>query len=440
MSDERDPGLGAALADLPVPEHREGFWDDVRTRVTAEARLRRGVRGFRRSPLGRLGPLLLAVVAVVVILVVVVRNDSGERHAVTDDRRDPATGAAVPQMVTGTVTIDAGATPQRWEVARAIDGSASAHADRTGATSAYDATTGRSITIDDDGVRVDTGVAPGAPDPVSKTFAVNRDLEQHVVAAALSGDDRIDDVEIDGRPAWRYRGPVPQAAGGSGVDEIDATVDAVTGVMRRLVGRVDGRVALRFTMDDFDVHDIADRGRFAPEPPAGRPVQTTDHGFARTTLDDLIPLGVIRPLGARDEVAGYHLDSVWARPGDGDRTGPNRQNPPSRDVVALRYRNGWRAVNVTLRRLVEPPARWQDPFRIQGVTYGRETPITLAADGAFPGAKGTLVIDPQTVPHLWATSCAGDCGDPASSGYVLTAAGAASSRDLRALAEVARAA
>jgi hypothetical protein len=44
--------------------------------------------------------------------------------------------------------------------------------------------------------------------------------------------------------------------------------------------------------------------------------------------------------------------------------------------------------------------RWRDPFAIQGVRLHSAT-VRLSR-GALAGADAQLVVDPRTLPHIWA--------------------------------------
>ena len=84
----------------------------------------------------------------------------------------------------------------------------------TGESIAYDAESGRSISwFTFEGkttASIDTNVAPGAPDRYPSSFISGHDLEDFVVATAREGRDSIDEHEVAGRAAWRYRGPVAE--------------------------------------------------------------------------------------------------------------------------------------------------------------------------------------------------------------------------------------
>lgn len=78
MNDAHDDELGPELRDLPVPEHKPGFWERLERRLEAEDVVgdRSGDRQGRPAPalsaLARYGPLIIAALIVLIIVVVVV--------------------------------------------------------------------------------------------------------------------------------------------------------------------------------------------------------------------------------------------------------------------------------------------------------------------------------------------------------------------------------
>ena len=451
MTDERDEGLGKRLASLPTPDHAPGFWDAIDQRLAeetvdelAEARARRHPRRW-----SVIVPIMTAAAIVAGVLAFAsTRPTDGEGDRVdTTPATDPRVDR-VPQMVTGDVVVSEAGEPepsQEFAFARAIDGSYAMRNTATGESIAYDAESGRSISWftfeGETTASIDTDVAPGAPDRYPSSFISGHDLEDFVVATAREGRDSIDEHDVAGRAAWRYRGPVAEnKLAGSGVDFIEASVDQETGVLLRLIEQSDGAIGRQLTVTHFVPAGEIDRSAFTPEPPAGSTVETEDAGFRRSSIEELPTSGAIPALDPSPPEP-FELDGLWVNVEGGGVTGPEGSNPPSKRVASLVYRDGWRRVIVTLRELGGPPARWSDPFRGEGQIFDGTSEITLEADGAFAGAEGFVVVDPQTVPHVWAVSCGSDCtAENDWPGYVLTVAGAATSDELEDFASVARAA
>lgn len=78
MTDQhRDDDLGPEIRDLPVPEHKAGFWERLDRRLEAEGavedRRRRqpGRAAPTQSALVRYLPLLIAALVIIVIVVLI---------------------------------------------------------------------------------------------------------------------------------------------------------------------------------------------------------------------------------------------------------------------------------------------------------------------------------------------------------------------------------
>lgn len=93
MSTDRDHELGSALLELPVPEHHQGFWEELEQRLGDDpGPARRARRRWRPSP-GVWLTALAAAVALVVAAVAVLDDPPGTRVTVTPaGRPDGATG------------------------------------------------------------------------------------------------------------------------------------------------------------------------------------------------------------------------------------------------------------------------------------------------------------------------------------------------------------
>lgn len=475
MDEERDVLLGEQLSKLPTPDHREGFWSALDARLRAERTMKPATAS---TPKPRRGAVvaLVAIAAVVAIVVGVVmpsiRNAADPDRSVvagpdptspadpSDDR--PVVSGEVPASVRGTATVvDTSGDREltlAYRFARNRDGSYEVVNETTGDRIAYDAADRRSISTfsaDDETIAtIDVNLPPGAPDRYPFTsLPGGLGLEQFVVTAGLSQLASIEDgTSRNGRRTWTYEGPVaPNELAGGGPDEIEATVDQQTGVLVGLVEKAGGEVLRRLTVDTFVVSAAA-AIEVDTSAPAGARVETTDRRFEEVSIEDLgagrtgAAAPPLYPTRDRDDCdptcppKGWELAGIWVLDGAGGPTGPEGSNPPSTDVAALLYTDGWRQITVTTRALVDDADAWSDPFRGEGQLFEGEASFELEGDGAFAGAKGSQVIDPTTVPHVWAVSCGEGCEDGGSEGYVLTVAGDGSIDDLRQFANVARSA
>jgi hypothetical protein len=152
-------------------------------------------------------------------------------------------------------------------------------------------------------------------------------------------------------------------------------------------------------------------------------VLRSDAGFANVDLDRASNIVGYRPLVPARVPDGFHLAAVAAAK-SAERTGPGQSNPPSHGVVSLSYRRGLEQIIITTRR--RGHGRWRDPFGIQGVPFGSAR--VRLDDGALVGTVAQVVVDPRTVPHLWAVT----------DRLVVTVAGDLSRDELIAVAEALR--
>jgi hypothetical protein len=80
-----------------------------------------------------------------------------------------------------------------------------------------------------------------------------------------------------------------------------------------------------------------------------------------------------------------------------------RRNPPSKDVISIRYRRGLDELVVTSRLTGADPSAWGDPVLGSSPMGRRPQPVEFE-QGALAGREGELVIDANSVPHVWAVA------------------------------------
>jgi hypothetical protein len=68
--------------------------------------------------------------------------------------------------------------------------------------------------------------------------------------------------------------------------------------------------------------------------------------------------------------------------------------------VSLSYRRGLQQLVVTTRLVGRDRGAWEDPVSAIDATRSPQ-PVTFSG-GALDGLAGEIVLDPTTVPHLWA--------------------------------------
>jgi hypothetical protein len=459
MNPERDERLGAALSEVPVPDHGPDFWNRLDERITAVADPaalagraaagqdltetpaaepvsldeRRERRVARRG--GRPGRSLLAAAAAVAVVVAaagavtVVRR--GDHHQVNAAGRSPGTKPApspgttapppAPAEFSATYAgIDgprgsAGSTGSaaglyRLTVAR--DGSYRWTSSDGGDDMAFDASTSRHVEIVTRGegaskqhpnAFVSTGVPVGGPfqgvtnpDPLSP-------IRDFVIALARANDSRITATTVAGRPAWHYDGPIVQdrLGGDRAPNHAVADVDQASGVLLQLTRRVGDQVVTRFTASDVTVADRVDRSRYQLTPPPGSKTTPVAIGYTPKTLDEAaagLPYDLLVPAWVPDGFTLGSVNSVAVARDAASPTGPEGVNAPTNPVVNMTWRRGAQTFTVTLRPSEGHPD-WNDPLGQEGLVLDART-VRLALDGR-PPLEGQVAVDPPVEPHVW---------------------------------------
>ncbi len=451
MSAMRDEQLGRALSALDVPEHQEGFWEELAARLRAEAGAGdptatgapangelepalparvRSLAGRRRpaaTTLRRVDPRWLvsgavaAVVALVVAAAVVLSDGAAPSTVVpvattptdpttptepteptTPTEPTPTVPITSPSSVTGavTVTLDDG-SERRFSFVADRDGSRLVRDVDSGEVVARDVAGGQDVVVpptDAEGATAlrrrglpAAGPSTGFADAISDPSIVS-----HVLSLVATGDPAVTEVEVLGRAAWRVETDlVPNDIGG-GPDHSVAVVDQATGLLLSLEEEVDGE---RFRTIEVTTLEASDRpaapGAFEVDGDA----EVFDEGFTRIGIDELrgaVGDAAVLPAAVPE---GFVLTTIDVQPGAGEGSGPEGMNPVSVDTTVLVYRRGWEELVVTTRRTGGVPSAWDDPFRGEGQV---QAPVTATIQGGeLDGTAVEIVIDPTTTTHLW---------------------------------------
>ena len=460
--DEHDDELGAALSDLPVPDHGPAFWADLDHRLQGETPVqqtesatdvgldksqpapeatslddRRARRAARRNnprfprSVGAAAAAVALVVVAAGALTAINRDDDPAREVRTADRpagtapAAPATPDAPAEFsatyagtdgLQGTdecppVTPDAVCRTYRLTLAR--DGSFRWTATDGSNDAAYDASTGRAVEL----VRAGPTASPSRPNAfITTAVPTGRSgqgifhpdpldpMGSFVVSLARAGDPRITTSTVAGRAAWHYDGPTIQDRnGGEGApNHAVADVDQASGVLLHLQRRVDGKVTTEFTASDVTTSDRVDRSRYQLDPPAEAKKQEYSRGFVARSLDQAaaeLPYDLLVPEHVPD---GFTLD--WA-PGSvsvnrevASPSGPEGANPPSKPVTSMTWRLGAQELTITLRP-TDGATEWNDPLGAEGMVPDAQ-PVRIELPGR-PALEGTVVVDGPLTPHLW---------------------------------------
>ncbi|HVM07025.1 MAG TPA: hypothetical protein VM345_01060 [Acidimicrobiales bacterium] len=347
MSDElvRDEELGAALRALPVPEHRSGFWDVALGESAARA-------DRRQRPVA----LVLAVAAVVVVVACIVAIATGTRGG-GDGTGVVAGPRGATAMLTGRLDglQSDGARQHAFsqEFALAVDGSFSfVLTDGTGSQT-YDAST-RTWWISSQ---------EGSGRGMGWLIRTNAEPQPPQLASLLGGlavtVDRSagESVVFLGRAAHRFveTGDLRSFGNRGEGDRVEAIVDDETGVMLRYEASLGGAVVARMEVVEIDSSTSIDRSRFTVRvPPTDAKIRPDSDDGVRIVDVDEVGEVVGYAVDAPARAGTYRLTSVAARPGMPGMSRPT-PNPLDRDRVQLLYRDGWRAVEVVIRRTPSSP-------------------------------------------------------------------------------------
>jgi hypothetical protein len=461
MSSEepRDDRLGAALSELPVPDHGPTFWAVLTDRLSETQPVRaegettvpfptgsatdagpadplaadtvsledhRARRDARRG--GRLNRPLGAAAAAVALIVAVAGGLTFLRQ---DDKGSDIRAAERPTGTTGPGTTAAAAPAEfsatydgvegfdgpdgccsQYRLTVANDGSYRWTSTDGGADMAYDATTSRHVEVVTRGegaskqhpnAFVSSGVPVGGPFQGVKRPDPLSPIADFVLALARANDSRVTATTVAGRPAWHYDGPVVQdRLGGDGApNHAVADVDQASGVLLQLTRRVGDQAVTRFTASDVMIGDQVDRSRYQLKPPPGSKTTPVTVGFVPTTLDKAaagLPYQLLVPTWVPE---GFTLDSVNSVAVDrevGAPTGPEGVNAPSKPVVNMTWRRGALTFTVTLRPSEGHPD-WNDPLGQEGLVLDAQ-PVRLPLNGR-PPLEGQVAVDAPVEPHVW---------------------------------------
>jgi hypothetical protein len=390
MTTVRDDELGHALRELEVPEHRAGFDAELQRLLTAPRRGRR-----------RWVPALAAAAALAIAAGVALFLPRGSdvasaaklREVVVDTFRSAGTISGVfvnrEQPRGG---------ENRWRFT--VDSTGSFRIEGLGrpTVTAYDSATNVETSSDTGLFVTRTGVAPGPPDAGPADWVLARGLGSVVAALAAEEDARVKETEYRGRSAWEVR----TQTGNRGEERL-ITVDRETGIPVRSALFLNGQPGAEWRIEDLRVDEGRSEGGFALQPKAGQERRRYDMGFRRVRLDDVRSRVGRAPLEPTWVPSGFERVEVGVATRSRATGDEQRRNPVSQDVVSIRYRRGLDELVATSRLTGSDPSAWGDPV-IGSSPMGRRPQLVTFAKGALQGRQGELVIDTNSVPHVWAVA------------------------------------
>ena len=391
MSQVRDEELGRTLLELEVPEHRAGFDEELVRRLTAAPR-----RRLRLLPAAAVA-LALPVVAAVVLLL----PSGGTEVASAAELRERVSDAVGSASTISGVFVNreqpSSGRENRWRFVVADSGSFRIAALDSPSVLAYDAATNVESSSDEGLFVTRVGLAPGPPDAAAARWVVQRGLGSVVAALAADNDADVTEIQYRQRPAWQVRVPT-----GNPGEERLIVVDRETGIPVRSALFRNGVAGAEWRIDQLRVNEPADES-FTQTPSSGQTPMRYDMGFRRVELEDVVDRVGYRALVPEWLPDGFERGEVAvadrARPTGGEA----HRNPESREVVSVRYRRGLDEVVVTTRRAIPAPSAWQDPV-LGSAPMGRAPERVTFRGGVLEGRKGEVVVDANSVPHVWAVA------------------------------------
>ncbi len=389
MTEIRDHELGAALRDLDVPEHGPEFDAELRRRLT-EPRPKRRVWVLAAAA-------AVAVLAASALALFLPRGSDVASAAQVRKAISDALGHA--HTISGVFVNQeqAGGGENRWRFEFRSSGSfrITGLGENNPTELEYDP--GLNVEASSDvGLFVwRVGLAPGWPDAAPAGWVIRRDLGSVVSALAADPGAKVEEVEYGNRPAWMLRTPT-----GNPGEEREIVVDRETGIPVRDRRLRDGRFAGEWRIERLQIN----AGReevFRLQPRKDQKETTYNMGFQRMSLERAAKVVGYEPLLPGWLPSGFELGDVGVARASRPTGGEQHQNPPSRNVVSVRYQRGLDHIVVTTRLTGDDPARWGDPVIGSSVRAKAPEKVTFES-GALRGYSGELVIDPNSVPHVWA--------------------------------------
>jgi len=407
---DRDDMLGAALRELDVPDHRPQFERELRRLFEEERRPRQHGVGLRLPATG------LAVVAVaaalIVLLVGLPKSGTGPSSALAARvKAKVAARFAMGFTLSGRIVYRTVGLrgPSSARVFFAMDSLGDLRVEdlRTHAVAVYVSTDGVERSLNTSASTGGTtlfaaersGVAPGPPDGGPSDLFLQRQLASFARALLAEPDPRIRPTVYAGRDAWLAAISVSPNRISADYDRLELTVDVATGVPVHAVATLDGKVRFELRVQRLAVDARLPSGVFALRFVPGRNVSHQDDGFRRVDLSAAAGAVGYEPLVPQRVPSDYRFDTVAVA----QRPTPASEavgNPPSRNVFSISYRRGFEQFVVTARLRGSGSVSWHDPLAVEGVPF-RPEQVTLRG-GALDGIAAELVVDPRSVPHLWA--------------------------------------
>jgi hypothetical protein len=387
MTTTRDEKLGRALRELDVPDHGPEFEAALVRRLEKPPRR----RGWVPALAAALVLLLAAGAALFLPRSSEVASAAELRTAILD-----AFGSA--STISGVFVNreQPSGGENRWRFVVRSPGSFRITGVDQPTDLAYDTRTNVE-TYSDAGLFVTrVGLAPGPPDSDAAGWVLDRGLGSVVAALARAGSADVKETQYGSRDVWEVRSPT-----GNPGEERLITVDRETGIPVRSRLFHNGHPGAEWRIEALSVDDGHGQESFTLRPAAGQQRTRYDMGFRRVRLDAMEGRVGYPPLVPGWVPSGFEPAEVAVAESSRPTGDEQHQNPPSRRVVSLRYRRGLDDLVLTTRLVGPDRSSWGDPV-IGSSPMARKPEQIKFDEGALRGSRGELVIDPNSVPHVWA--------------------------------------
>jgi hypothetical protein len=379
--------LGTALLELEVPEHRPGFFDELRDEL-----------GPRATGVARPRLLLVAAAVTVVAAALAFGLTRGSNVAAAAQVRAAVERALASTGSISGISVSESSTPgepvQRVRFVLSSTGAFRVEELGTGSSFVYDPVRNTETSSDHTEFRRIVGLSAGPPDEGPTFFASEIGLGSVIAALAQAHDPTVENVTYEGRPAWLLRMPTADDH-----EQEMVTIDRATGLPVRRQWLHDGHLAHEQRIEHLRVSATEPRIT-APAPARGQSVSVENAGFRHTSLAGARAAAGYSPLVPKQLPRGFTLAEIVfasSSPATGGSAEAGGINPPSQDVISLAYRRGFDEIVVATRRTGPDPSAWTDPLPDSTVA----SRVTFTG-GALAGESGYLAVAPDEIPHVWA--------------------------------------
>lgn len=216
-----------------------------------------------------------------------------------------------------------------------------------------------------------------------------------VRSLVASSNPKVKEIEYNGKPAWEvvldegYGGYGPEAP-----NHATIVVDQEVGLPVSVKLARDGKLVQTFEMRKLTINPIFTDAQFKVRVPKNATVSNNNYGYKRTSMDKVSSLAGYKPYVLTGEFEGFQLNTVSV----GDKEYNGLSGVDDTNIVAMTYRRGIESFTITTRKSGSPTPR--DPLDwLEGNVVHNPTTID---NGAFAGPAQHVVWEAGTYSYIWA--------------------------------------